>query len=177
VEDAGNTVCFLSLHKKHVSLGFSQASELEDPARLLQGTGKHQRHVKLKSLAEVNCPELRALLTQAWDRQPEPAALQAALEKVRELCLAMPKTSEKLSHGHPTFYVGKRAFAVYGLYSPSLAVKPSASRGFDLADDPRFFPTPYMAKNGWWSLRLEEPIEWEQVRELLEESYREFKKA
>ncbi|MGH3063675.1 MAG: MmcQ/YjbR family DNA-binding protein, partial [Gaiellaceae bacterium] len=35
------------------------------------------------------------------------------LDRIRELCFALPETSERLSHGHPTFFVrGKRSFAM-----------------------------------------------------------------
>ena len=35
------------------------------------------------------------------------------LERIREICLALPETSERLSHGAPTFFVrGKRAFVM-----------------------------------------------------------------
>jgi hypothetical protein len=38
-------------------------------------------------------------------------ARERILGRVRELCLALPETSERLSHGAPTFFVrGKRAF-------------------------------------------------------------------
>ena len=37
----GNTVCHITVAKKHVSLGISQAQQLADPSGLLQGTGKH----------------------------------------------------------------------------------------------------------------------------------------
>lgn len=171
--DAGNTVCWLSAHNRHVSLGFSQGTELPDPAGLLEGTGKRQRHVKLKGSADVGRPELRQLLVTAWERQPAPAELEGALERIREICRAFPGTSEKQSHGHPTFFVGKKSFAVFGLYAPSVAFKAEPAHGLDLAGDSRFFPTPYMARNGWWSLRLEGETDWSEVRQLLLESYRQ----
>lgn len=35
------------------------------------------------------------------------------LTRIREICLALPETSERLSHGAPTFFVrGKRAFVM-----------------------------------------------------------------
>ncbi len=169
---AGTTVCWLSLHKKHVSLGFSQGGELADPAGLLQGTGKNSRHVKLKALQDVARPELRGLLVQAWAGQPDPEFLTAALQRIRTICTTFPNTSEKLSHGHPTFFFKNRSFAVYGIYSPSIAFKPPVSAALELATDERFFPTPYMAQNGWWSLRLTPEVDWDEVTALLEGSYR-----
>jgi hypothetical protein len=35
------------------------------------------------------------------------------LGRVRELCLRLPETEERVSHGRPTFRVAKQ-FAVYG---------------------------------------------------------------
>lgn len=163
------TVCWLSVHKKHVSLGFSQGAELPDPSGLLEGSGRHSRHVKLKKLDDLQPPALKALLQKAWQRQPEADQLEAALERIRAICLALPETSEKLSHDHPTFFAGKKSFAVYGLYSPSVAFK--AAPMFDPDGDPRFFPTPYMAHNGWWSLRIDADTDWDQARALLEQSY------
>lgn len=37
------------------------------------------------------------------------------LARVRALCLALPETSEKESHGRPTFVAGFRVFARYGV--------------------------------------------------------------
>ena len=34
------------------------------------------------------------------------------LERVRHICLALPEAIEKLSHGEPTFFVGKKVFEV-----------------------------------------------------------------
>lgn len=34
------------------------------------------------------------------------------VERVRRMCLALPETMEKLSHGEPTFFVRKRVFAM-----------------------------------------------------------------
>ncbi len=40
----------------YVNLGFYQGAVLADPERLLEGTGKGLRHVKIRSLAEANRP-------------------------------------------------------------------------------------------------------------------------
>jgi hypothetical protein len=38
------------------------------------------------------------------------------LEKLREICLALPKTSETTTFGHPTFQVGTKTFTVLETY-------------------------------------------------------------
>ncbi|MBS2033940.1 DUF1801 domain-containing protein [bacterium] len=171
VEGAGNTVCWISLAKKHVSIGFSLGAELADPDGLLEGTGKRQRHVKVKQASQLSSPGLRALLERAWASQPQAEVLQDALARVREICLGLEGTREKLSHGHPTFYTGKRSYATYGIYAPSIAIKPDPVRALAYAADERFFPTPYLAHQGWLSLRIDAHTDWGLVRQLLEESY------
>lgn len=171
VAGAGNTVCWISLHKKHVSLGFSMGSEMTDPEGLLEGKGKRQRHVKVKTPQDLENPALRALLEQAWSSQPEAGTLEDALVRIREICLGLAGSQEKISHGHPTFYTRKRSYAVYGIYSPSIAFKPEPSKALEFADDDRFFPTPYLAHQGWLSLRIDAKTDWELVRELLQASH------
>ena len=34
------------------------------------------------------------------------------IERVRKVCFKLPETTEKLSHGEPTFFVRKRVFAM-----------------------------------------------------------------
>ncbi len=36
-----------------------------------------------------------------------------ALYRLRHICLALPEVTERLSHGEPTFFVGKKVFAMY----------------------------------------------------------------
>jgi predicted DNA-binding protein (MmcQ/YjbR family) len=172
VADAGSPVCWLGAAKKHVSLGFSDGPRLPDPEGLLEGTGKHSRQLKLKSPADLQRPAVRALLQAAWAAQPEAAELEEALLRVRGLCLALPETSEQVSHGHPTFCVGPKTFAKYGGYSPSVAFKADMGLHEELKDDPRIFPTPYMAKNGWLSVRLDGETDWKQVERFVRHSYR-----
>ena len=43
------------------------------------------------------------------------------LEKLREICLALPKTSETTTFGHPTFQVGTKTFTVLETYKGVLS--------------------------------------------------------
>src|SRR5262245_33615188 len=49
----------------YVNLGFYQGAVLPDPQRLLEGTGKGLRHVKIRSVAEADRPPVRALVEAA----------------------------------------------------------------------------------------------------------------
>lgn len=48
-----------------VNFGFYHGAALEDPAGLLEGTGKRLRHMKVRSLAEADDPALRTLVRRA----------------------------------------------------------------------------------------------------------------
>ena len=53
----------------YINLGFYQGALVADPERLLEGTGKGLRHVKIRSLAMANRPPVRALVAAALARR------------------------------------------------------------------------------------------------------------
>lgn len=65
VFEVNGTLCFLMVGKQHVSLGFAQGTSLADPAKLLEGSGKNVRHVKLRTADQVGNPHLENLLIEA----------------------------------------------------------------------------------------------------------------
>jgi hypothetical protein len=57
---------YVNVFTAHVNVGFFHGAALPDPARLLQGTGKHMRHVKLRPGTPTNRPALNKLIETAW---------------------------------------------------------------------------------------------------------------
>jgi hypothetical protein len=58
-------------HSAHVNVQLADGADLDDPAGIVEGTGKRVRHVKCRSLEDVARPALRALLEeQAARRRP-----------------------------------------------------------------------------------------------------------
>src|SRR5271170_8124404 len=55
-------VCVIMPTKAGVNLGIAYAMELPDPEKLLEGTGKLHRHVKLKSKSDLESAGLKSLL-------------------------------------------------------------------------------------------------------------------
>ena len=55
-------------HRRHVNLQLANGALVADPAGIVEGTGKRIRHVKLHRLADVDRPELRAVLEDALAR-------------------------------------------------------------------------------------------------------------
>jgi hypothetical protein len=57
VENAG--FAYVNTFRAHVNVGFLYGAMLDDPAGLLEGTGKNGRHVKLRPSREVNGDALK----------------------------------------------------------------------------------------------------------------------
>ena len=57
---------YVNAFSVHVNVGFFHGAALDDPAGLLEGTGKHMRHVKLRWGQQVNAAALRELIASAY---------------------------------------------------------------------------------------------------------------
>lgn len=57
---------YVNVFTSHVNVGFFQGASLPDPARLLQGTGRFMRHVKLKPGTPTDAAALKALIDAAY---------------------------------------------------------------------------------------------------------------
>jgi hypothetical protein len=57
-------------HREHVNLEFANGATLPDPDRLLEGSGKNIRHVKIRSLEDVDKPSIRALVEAQLEARP-----------------------------------------------------------------------------------------------------------
>jgi hypothetical protein len=57
---------YVNSFKSHVNVGFFCGALLEDPARLLVGSGKRMRHVKLTPGCQLNAAALSDLISAAY---------------------------------------------------------------------------------------------------------------
>ncbi len=57
---------YVNVFTSHVNVGFFEGVALPDPARLLQGTGKFMRHVKLSPGTAIDATSLRRLIEMAY---------------------------------------------------------------------------------------------------------------
>jgi hypothetical protein len=57
---------YVNAFSGHVNVGFFYGTMLDDPAGLLEGTGKRMRHVKLRWAQQVNAVALRELIAAAY---------------------------------------------------------------------------------------------------------------
>ena len=98
---------------------------------------------------------------------------------VRAIIGAWPETAEKLSHGAPTFWGGRKTFATlhndhHGDGRLALWIKSTPDAQHDLVEmDPDvFYIPPYVGPSGWVGMRLDRRPDWGLVENLLEEGYR-----
>lgn len=103
------------------------------------------------------------------------------LARVRGLALALPDAAEKISHGHPAFFTTK-VFAYYGgsvkvegtyvQHECSVIVLVDDDDRRALLEDVRCYVPAYLGVSGWIGLDLDDRTDWDEVRELLDASYR-----
>jgi hypothetical protein len=103
------------------------------------------------------------------------------LDRIRALCLAQPRTVEKVSHGMPVFFIEKgRTFAWYadnhhGNGITAVLVKTSGADGQAMlveAEPETFYRPAYLTPSGWIGLRLDTgDTDWARVAARIEQSW------
>ena len=100
------------------------------------------------------------------------------LASLREICLSFPETTERLSHGEPTWFVrDKKVFVTYADHHHDdrlgfwCAAPPGAQEEMMSTSPERFFRPPYVGHRGWLGVYLDVEVDWDEVAELVTESY------
>jgi hypothetical protein len=101
------------------------------------------------------------------------------LERVRALCLAFPETSERLSHGQPSFFIaGKKTFVMYlddhhgdGRLALWLAAPEGMQQALVEAAPEHYFRPPYVGHRGWLGVRLDRDLAWDEIAGAIEDAY------
>ncbi len=103
------------------------------------------------------------------------------ITRLRKLCLALPEAHEVEAWGEPTFRVRKKLFAMFasaeshhGGGRPAVWCKagPGNQELMVRAAPKRFFVPPYVGPSGWIGVFLDGAVDWAELAELLEDSYR-----
>ena len=108
-----------------------------------------------------------------------PPRRTSPLARIRKLCLSFPDTSERESHGAPTFFIReKRSFVTYhdnhhgdGRLAIWCAATPGAQASLVEANPDHYFVPAYVGHLGWLGIRLDRDVEWEQLAGLIEQAY------
>jgi len=101
------------------------------------------------------------------------------LPALRRLCLALPETTERLSHGEPTWFVrGKQTFVMYADHHHDhrltfWCAAPEGAQEILVGSHPdRFFVPPYVGHRGWLGVYLDVPVDWNAIADLVADAYR-----
>jgi len=81
--DSNGPLCCFMAGKEHVTLAFMRGAALPDPEKLMEGTGKGVRHVKLRNVDEVKTPGVKKLIVEAakLNRKDPPSGMMVGMEK------------------------------------------------------------------------------------------------
>src|ERR1700704_703154 len=102
-----------------------------------------------------------------------------SLESLRKVCLALPETTERPSHGEPTWFVrGKKTFVMYAdhHHDDRLAFWCAAPHDFQRllveSEPDRFFVPAYVGHRGWLGVWLDVEVDWDEIATIVEGAYR-----
>ena len=100
------------------------------------------------------------------------------IERVRRICLNLPETWEKISHGEPTWFVGKKVFAMFSNNHHDdghIAVTIPAAIGVQEAlirkSPKKFYRPPYVGVRGWVGIEVSRVTD-KELRLHLQEAWR-----
>ncbi len=104
---------------------------------------------------------------------------QRALERLRGICLGLPETSERPSHGAPSFFVREKTCFVMlvddhhgdGRFAIWCAAPPGNQELLVQADPERFFRPPYVGHRGWLGVMLHGKVDWDEVAGIVEDAF------
>ena len=101
------------------------------------------------------------------------------VERIRTICLALPETEERQSHGEAAWFIkGKKQFACFAdhHHDERVAVWCAAAPGIQevlIQTEPtKVFRPPYVGPRGWIGIYLDVEQDWEEVASLLREAFR-----
>jgi predicted DNA-binding protein (MmcQ/YjbR family) len=108
----------------------------------------------------------------------EPDDSAEPLEQLRRLCLALPETTERLSHGEPTWFIqGKKTFVMFSNHHHGgrlgfWCAAPLGAQDLLVVGAPdQFYVPPYVGHRGWLGVYLDVPVDWEEINGIVRDAY------
>lgn len=104
------------------------------------------------------------------------AGMTQAIDRLRALCVRFPEATEAGGVGDPSFKVHGKIFAMQHRHEgrPSFWFKaaPGLQELLVGAVPERFFRPPYVGQHGWIGAWADVDLDWDELADLVEESYR-----
>lgn len=102
----------------------------------------------------------------------------AAMQRIGRMCLSLPDTTVKLSHGTPHYQVRGKGFAYcwndhHGIGRLELWAKgqPGAQQGWITDNPDRYYRPAYVGPSGWVGAWLDHDVDWAAIAEIVVEAY------
>src|SRR5436190_21601093 len=99
------------------------------------------------------------------------------LQRVRRICMALPETTERVSHGEPTFFVRKKVFVMFannhhgdGHIAVWIPAAPGVQAMLINTSPQTFFRPPYVGVRGWVGIELDS-IDDEELASLIRDGW------
>ena len=100
----------------------------------------------------------------------------ASMLKLRARCLRLPESYEQETWDAPTFRVREKIFVKAGceanVWVAWCKALPGVQEMLVTADPTHYFVPPYLGGRGWVGIHLRDDVDWDDVSDLVEESYR-----
>jgi hypothetical protein len=108
------------------------------------------------------------------------AGAEDAVDRLRRICLALPGSSERTSHGEPAFFVAdKKLFLSIDDHHHGAdrlafwcAAPPGRAQECLDRDPDRFFRPPYVGSRGWLGVRIDREPDWDEIAEIVRDAWR-----
>jgi len=105
-----------------------------------------------------------------------PLTSAESLHRVRELCLALPGVTERVSHGEPSWFVKKQFLTFANNHHDDRvafwAAAPEGAQEHWVAQDAtRFFRPPYVGGRGWIGVYLDVDQDWDDIGEIIDSAH------
>jgi hypothetical protein len=110
----------------------------------------------------------------------KPSTGDRRIDRLAEICLALPEVQQETMGDHSAFSVRKKKFAYFlnnhhgdGIVSVCFKTERGENEVLLAADQTRFYSPAYIGPRGWVGLRLDVgKIDWSEVADFITDSYR-----
>jgi predicted DNA-binding protein (MmcQ/YjbR family) len=101
--------------------------------------------------------------------------------QLRRICLALPESTERLSHGEPSFFIrDKKQFVMLDNHhhgADHLAfwcpAPPGVQAELIAENSQQYFRPPYVGHRGWIGVRIDREPDWAEITEVVRDAYRQ----
>ena len=118
-----------------------------------------------------------AIIPGVWQKAPGKIPYPAFVRSARPICTELPGTSEKLSHGEPSWFAAKRVYAMFsnnhhndGHVAVWIPLAPGEQQALVTEEPGKYYVPPYAGRAGWRGVEFA-AVNDEELRALLHSAW------